>query len=89
MGDGDAGEVVGAHAELVERGEQHRDRALAAGLDEHRGVALDEVARGHPLPATEQGVDLDHAVADSRVHAGALPAVLRARWPEGSMAERS
>ena len=46
-------------------------------------VALDEVAGGHAVPATEQRVDLDHAVTDPRVHAGALPAVLRAAIARG------
>ena len=80
---GDTGEVLGSQAELVERCEQHRDRALAAGLDQHRRVALDEVSGRHAVPATEQRVDLDHSVTDSRVHAGALPAVLRAAIARG------
>ena len=36
VGDGDAGEVVAADAELVERGEQRGHRGLAAGLDQDR-----------------------------------------------------
>ena len=65
----------GPMPELVERGEQHRHRALAPGLDEHRRVALHEVAGSHPVPSAEQRVDLDHSVTDSRVHVGVLPGV--------------
>ncbi len=79
VGDGDAGQVFGPDAEVVERGEQHGDRALAARLDEHRGIALDEVAGGHALPAPEQRVDLDDAVTDARVHV-VLPAVANGQY---------
>ncbi len=46
----------------LERGQQDRDRGLAAGLDQHRRRALDQVAGRDPLPAAEQRVDLEHAV---------------------------
>ena len=59
VGDGDAGQVVGADAEVVERGEQRRHRRLAARLDQHRRRPLDQVAGGDPLPPAEQRVDLE------------------------------
>jgi hypothetical protein len=39
VGHGHAGQVVGRDPEAVEGGEQRRDRALAARLDEHRAPA--------------------------------------------------
>ncbi len=50
--------------DLVQCGQEDGDRALAPGLDEHGRRALDEVAGGDPLPATEHGVDLEHTGGD-------------------------
>ena len=61
VGDHHPGQVVGAESEPLQLGQQHRHRALTAGLDQHRGVPLDEVAGGHPLPSAEEGVQLDDA----------------------------
>ena len=71
--DRDAGEVVGRDVELGQRGEQRGDRRLAAGLDQHRLAALDQVAGRDVLPAAEQRVDLDDAGADLGVHRPTLP----------------
>ena len=54
-------------AEAIELGQQHGHRALAAGLDQHRGVAFDEIAGGDPFPTAEQGVQLDHPVGHAAV----------------------
>ena len=51
----------GATPSSARRGEQDLDRALAAGLDEDRPRALDQVTGAHLLPAAEQGVDLHDA----------------------------
>jgi hypothetical protein len=64
VGDDDGGEGVGAHAELVEGGQQGGDRGLAAGLDQNGRRAVDQVAGGQPVPAAEAGVDLDDPGGD-------------------------
>ena len=65
VGDRHSGQLRGTDPDLAQRGEQHRHRALAAGLDQHRCRTLYEVARGNPLPASEHGVDLEHAGRDA------------------------
>jgi hypothetical protein len=74
VGDGDAGEVVRTDAELGESGEEGVDGALAARFDEHRALAFDEVAGGHPLPPPEEGVDLEHARGEADRHRPVLTA---------------
>ncbi len=64
VGDGDPGQLGGPDADLVERGEEDGHRALAARLDQDRGRTLDEIAGRHPIPATQPGVDLEHAGRD-------------------------
>ena len=61
VGDDDAGQVIGGHAEVGQLGQHGGERALTAGLDEARLGALDQVARRHLTPSTQPGVDLDHA----------------------------
>ena len=68
VGDGHAGQVVGGDAQVVEGREQVRDRGLAAGLDQDRGVAGDQVAGRDLVPAAEQRVDLQDARCDLGVH---------------------
>ena len=47
VGDGDAGQVGGGDAVLVQGRQQRRDGRLAARLDQHRGRALNQVSRRH------------------------------------------
>ena len=72
VGDHDVGQVVGRDAEVVQGGEQGGHRGLAAGLDQHRLGAVDQVPGGDPLPAPEEGVDLVDAVGDQLRHGGTL-----------------
>ena len=76
VGDGDAGEVGRRDVELGQRVEQRVDGGLAAGLDQHRLGALDQVAGRDVVPAAEQRVDLDDAGADPGVHPPTLPHVV-------------
>ena len=71
--DGDAGESVRRHVQFGQRGQERVDRGLAAGLDQHRFGAFDQIAGGHVVPASEQRVDLDHAGSDPGVHQPTLP----------------
>ena len=57
----DAGQLRRTHPDLLQRSEQHRYRRLAPRLDQHRRRPFDQVAGGHPLPAAEHGVDLEHS----------------------------
>ena len=59
VGDHHTGQVGGTEAQSLQQGQQDRDRALAAGLDQHGGIPLDQVAGGDPFPSTEQRVQLD------------------------------
>ena len=58
VGDRHPRQFVGPDPDLLQCGEQDRDRGLAPGLDEHRRGPFDEVPGRHPLPTTEHGVDL-------------------------------
>ncbi len=60
------GQVTRAHAEGVERVEQHPHRALAARLHQDRRRPVHQVAGRHLLPPPEEGVDLDDAGSDLR-----------------------
>ena len=57
----------------VQRLEQGRHRALAAGLHQHRRRSGDQVAGRHPLPPAEQGVDLDDPGGDLGRHGWPSP----------------
>src|SRR5690606_38881735 len=88
VGDRHTRQLAGVDAELGQGGEQVGHRCLAAGLDQHRGVAGDEVAGGHLVPAPEQGVDLQDPGCDLGVHV--TPSVLgRAPPAVGSRAYRA
>ena len=64
VGDGHPRQLGRTHSDLVQRGQEDRDRALTARLDEHRSGAFDEIAGGDPLPPPEHGVDLEDARRD-------------------------
>ena len=67
---------AGPSPSSVQLGQQDRDRALAAGLDQDGRLALDQVAGGDPLPSPEQGVQLDDAVGHG-VPGTRLPGIVR------------
>ncbi len=59
------GQIGRPEPQAGQRGQQHRHRRLAARLHQHRPRPLHEVAGGDPLPAAEQGVDLQHPRPDA------------------------
>jgi hypothetical protein len=61
VGDRHAGQVVGADTQFGQLGEEGRDGGLGSCFDEDWPRTGDEVARGHPRPTTEEGVDLQDA----------------------------
>ncbi len=79
VGDHHPRQLPGRDAERFELGEQHGHARLAAGLDQHRGVAGDEVAGGDVLPPSEQCVDLDDPRGDRLGHGPTVPRPSRPR----------
>ena len=72
VGDHDVGQVLGLEAQPVQRREQGGHRGLATGLDQGRLRSLEQIPGGDPLPAPQQGVDLEHVLRDARGHNGTM-----------------